>query len=139
MDITVYLPDDLGSWAKDNKVNFSATLRAAIEDQRKQQAAVATALKDASTHDLSIAEDATGKSYTARLHGILIAGELGNDTSVVFLGKDELIYVYDAENSRLYDGVQVSDLRNWLTRDADYARAMLALGEPVVIDVGLPA
>jgi hypothetical protein len=139
VDITVYLPDELGSWAKDNKLNFSATLRAAVEDERKQRAALATALEDASSYDLRIEEHATGKSYTARLHGTQIAGELGNDTSVVFLGKDELIYVYDTDKSRLYEGVQVSDLRKWLTRDADYARAMIALGEPVVIDVGLPS
>ena len=43
MDITVYLPDELGTWAKEEGLNLSATLRAEIEaerDRRKARAKV---------------------------------------------------------------------------------------------------
>ena len=31
MDITIYLPDDLGKWAKDQELNLSRMLRDAVE------------------------------------------------------------------------------------------------------------
>jgi post-segregation antitoxin (ccd killing protein) len=39
VDITVYLPDDIGTWAKEEGLNLSATLRAEIEAERERRKA----------------------------------------------------------------------------------------------------
>jgi hypothetical protein len=39
MDITVYLPDDIGAWAKEQKVNLSAMLRGVLEEEIANQPA----------------------------------------------------------------------------------------------------
>ena len=138
MDITIYLPDDLGKWAKEHNLGLSRMLRDAVEAERQRQNAVAETLASAETHDLTV-EDDDGNPYTARLHAALIAEQ---DSGVArdvyaYLGKDELVYVYDERASKLYRGVSTEELRDWLYDD-QYAAAMRALGEEVVIDVGLP-
>jgi hypothetical protein len=37
VDITIYLPDELGQWAKDNGLKLSQMLRAEVERVRRQQ------------------------------------------------------------------------------------------------------
>lgn len=74
--------------------------------------------------------------YTARMHGALIA-EQDSGPLYVYLGKDGKIYVYDERQSKPHGDLTAEDLRNWLF-DGPYAEAMHALGEDVVIDVGLP-
>jgi hypothetical protein len=44
MNITIYLPDDIGTWAKSNNINLSAMLRAAVIEERAERDAVATTL-----------------------------------------------------------------------------------------------
>jgi hypothetical protein len=39
MDITVYLPDELGQWAKDSELNLSQLLRAGVEAARQRRTA----------------------------------------------------------------------------------------------------
>jgi hypothetical protein len=41
MDITVYLPDELGKWAKENDLGLSRMLREAVEDEKRRRGAVA--------------------------------------------------------------------------------------------------
>jgi hypothetical protein len=36
MDITVYLPDDLGKWAKEHELGLSRMLREAVEEEKKR-------------------------------------------------------------------------------------------------------
>jgi hypothetical protein len=37
VDITVYLPDDTATWAKEQGLNLSATLRAGVEAERDRE------------------------------------------------------------------------------------------------------
>jgi hypothetical protein len=39
MDITVYLPDQLGQWAKDEALNLSQLLRAQVEAEKQHRTA----------------------------------------------------------------------------------------------------
>ena len=138
MDITVYLPDALGKWAKDHDLPLSRMLRDAVDGEQQRRQAIASTLAGAETHDLTV-EDDDGNPYTARLHGaLLVEQEHGpNHDTFVYLGKDEGVYVYHEPRSKLYQDVSHDDLREWLD-DSLYAEAMRALGEDVVIDVGLP-
>ena len=142
MDITVYLPDDLGKWAKDRDLPLSRMLREAVTDEKRRRNAVAAELGKASTHELYVTEpDGYGGSedLTVRLHGTVIAEQHlgGHGTIRVYLGQDEKIYVHDPIDDELHRDVEPDDLRE-LVDEAAYVDAMRALGEDVVIDVGLP-
>lgn len=83
--------------------------------------------------------DREGRSYTARLHGTLIADDEGGDTGIqVYLAQNGLVYVYDGrQDGELLEDVDTEDLRNWLN-DSEYIDAMTALGRDAVVDIGLP-
>jgi hypothetical protein len=139
MDITVYLPDELGQWAKETGLNLSATLRGGVEAERRRRSAMAATLEDSEAHELPVT-DQDGRSYTVRLHGAIIAdpGD-GTDGLLVFLGKDERVYVFDGRRDQaLHEDVDPDELRDWLDQDALYLDAMAALGREAVIDIGLP-
>src|SRR5205809_5294372 len=121
MDITIYLPDELGKWAKESDLPLSRMLRDAVEAERDRRKAVDSTLAEAATFDLDV-EDRDGNSYTARIHGALIAGPEYSPIEV-YLGKDEKVYVYD--QSKLYEDVSREDLRDWIGSDrAAYSEAM---------------
>jgi hypothetical protein len=48
------------------------------------------------------------------------------------------VYVYSEHDSKLHQDVSRDDLRDWLPDDGVYAEVMRALGEEVIIDIGLP-
>jgi hypothetical protein len=140
MDITVYLPDDLGKWAKENDLPLSRMLREAVEAEKHRREAVATTLGDASIHtlavaDVSVADDSD--DFTARLHGTLIATQPidnGKGLTEVYLGEDGKLYIYDFLGA-LHRDVKPDDLREHLDVAA-YIKAMHAIGRVPVIDVG---
>jgi hypothetical protein len=134
MNITVYLPDELGSWAKDSKINLSARLRASIEDERDRREAASATLDSAQEYELFV-EGKQGK-YTARMHGAEIAEDRNGEIRV-FLGQDRNLYLYDQRDLRLHRRLDPDELGSRLSGEA-YADAMRALGRPLVIDVGLP-
>jgi post-segregation antitoxin (ccd killing protein) len=142
MDITVYLPDELGKWAKEHDLNLSRMLRAALETEQHRRGAVAYLLEEAATYNLAVlATDLHGRDagYTARLHGAFIATQhlSGNGGDVnVYVGEDRKIYVHDADG-QLYSDVGPDALREYLD-DPAYIMAMNALGEEAIIDLGLP-
>jgi hypothetical protein len=127
LDITVYLPDELGKWAKDAKLNLSGLLRERVEARK----AAAELAKDADVFELYNADD----DYTARLHGTLIL-ESRHGASV-FVGADESLYVYDDRRQQLWEDVPVDELRGLLPDRDEYMRAVAALGEEAVVDVGM--
>lgn len=133
MDITVYLPDELGRRAKDANVNLSAALRGEVEAELRRRETTAKTAAQATEHRLTVEGD-TG-TYQVRLHGKRIA----EDRNVaVFVGEDAQLYVYDWGRAKLVRNVEVEDLRDWLGDDEAYVEAMAALGEEAIIDVGLP-
>lgn len=140
MDITIYLPDDLGKWAKEHSLGLSRMLRDAVEAEKRRTDAITAAKEGSDTHKLEVQEpDGYGGSdeITVRFHGTLIAkqdvaGYGGND---VYLGQDGKVYVHDFQD-HLHRDVEPGDLREYVD-EYTYIEAMRALGEEVVIDVGL--
>src|SRR6266581_3784652 len=54
MDITIYLPDELGQWAKDAGLNLSQTLRSEVEAERHRRTAVDQTLESAGVVHLHV-------------------------------------------------------------------------------------
>ena len=143
MDITVYLPDELGKWAKDGELNLSRMLRDAVEDEKRRRDARAALKAEAKTHELAVSKrngyGGIDDDYTVRLHGTLIAKQYvsGLGDINVYQGQDGKLYVHYAEDGSFYRDVEVEGVAQHVD-ESTYIEAMRALGEEVVIDVGLP-
>ena len=144
MDITVYLPDDLGKWAKEHDLGLSRMLREAVEAEKRRREAVADLAAEATIHELAAREPhevaGDGPDIDVRLHGTLIATEDVSDgqaSTEVYLGKDGKLYVHDFLGV-FHRDVAPGDLRKYLEHDTTYINAMHAIGQVPVIDVGLP-
>jgi hypothetical protein len=136
MDITIYLPDELGQWAKDAGLNLSQTLRSEVEAERHRRTAVDQTLESAGVVHLRV-EGRDGRTYTARLHATALHEETGDVQA--YLGEDGRVYVYDERDNTLHTHDTSMDLGDWLAaylRDDAYIQAMNALGEDAVIDIG---
>ena len=99
MDITIYLPDELGQWAKDAGLNLSQTLRSEVEAERHRRTAVDQTLESAGVVRLRV-EGRDGRTYTARLHATTLHEETGDVQA--YLGEDGRVYVYDERDSTLH-------------------------------------
>jgi post-segregation antitoxin (ccd killing protein) len=135
VDITIYLPDELGSWAKDNDINLSRMLRDEVEAERERRRAAAELLDAATVYELPVERD--GRTYAVRLHGRQL-GKSSRWRGEIYFGEDKQLYLYDGERKRL-DAIKdppFAELRRVLDNDDDYIDAMTALGEKAVIDVG---
>ena len=93
MDITVYLPDEIGGRAKEAGLKFSALLRAAVFGELNRLAAVKSAAEGAEERELELEHPETGHPYTGRIVGTLLGG---NGEESVFLTDDERVIVYDS-------------------------------------------
>lgn len=133
MDITVYLPDDLGQWAKESKINMSRMLRDQIQVERDRRQAVAGILADSKTTELPVEDEDVGYC-TMRMHGTSLVRDGDFE---VFLGQDEKLYLYDGEKLKLHSDVEAADLHRWLVEPAVY-QVLRRLGVKPVFDVGLP-
>ena len=133
MDVTIYLPDEVGTWAKEHELNMSRMLRAEIEAERERRRATAELLDGAMTYEMPVEDN--GRAYTARLHGRQL-GKAARWRGEVYFGEDKRLYLYDGERKRL-DVIKdppFAELRRVLDDD-DYIDAMAVLGERAVIDV----
>ena len=136
MDITVYLPDELGSWAKDAGINFSATLRGAVQSERTR-----AAMQDAAgIYELVVQDPQTRWAFNARFHGTPLHDLLG-DTQA-YLSEDGKVWIYEKSNYNLYEVSAAEEaididkaLRDALRRE-EYIEAMAWLGHAATIDVG---
>lgn len=142
MDITIYLPDELGKWAKENHLVLSRMLREAVKAEKRRREAAATLEAGTATHKLDVREpNGYGGSddITVRLRGTLIATQDvddGHGSTEVYLGEDGKLYIHDFLGE-LHRDMEPDDLREYLD-EAAYIKAMRALGQEPVIDVGLP-
>ena len=137
MDITVYLPDDIGKWAKEAELPLSRLLRGVVLDEKAKQEAVMTTLEDVKTYEVDI-ETPEGAVITGRITGREI-GYDRNTENAAYLTNDERVLIYDASRRQVED---VSDdsaaaLTDFFANsDADaYVEAMEAIGEKAVIDL----
>jgi hypothetical protein len=132
VDITIYLPDELGQWAKHNGIKLSRMLREAVEGEKKRREAVADVLlRGSETTELPVEDDDIG-CYTVRLHGTRLVRD---GDIVVFLGENKKLYVYDGGKRDLHSDVRPEKLNGWIV-DAAYYQVLRDLGEEFVIDVG---
>lgn len=133
VDVTVYLPDDVGERAKNEGINLSRTLRDALHDELARRDAMSSALKDTQTHELQL-EDKEGNPFTGRIAGTVLAEDVRHDVTV-FLTDDERVIVYDERRSQhqIIDDPE-DDLRGWLS-DGAYTEAMNALGIKAIVDL----
>ncbi len=131
MDITIYLPNELGERAKREGINLSRMLRDELLGELQRRATVSQTLEQTQTYELKLETD-EGAFYVGRVNGTVI-GESGDVR--VFLTDDERVILYDERESR-YSVVQdpAEELRGSLD-DEGYARALGALGLTPVIDL----
>ena len=132
MDITVYLPDELGQWAKANDVNLSRMLRDAVTEEQMQRTAIEATSATATEHKLDIEGDEG--AYTLRFTGTRIAEDRDVE---VYLTDDEDVLVYEADKERYSILTDVEDLSDRLGQGA-YIEAMHALGLKPVVDLRAP-
>jgi post-segregation antitoxin (ccd killing protein) len=118
VDVTIYLPDKIGSQAKEAGLNLSRMLRDAVTDELERRATVSKTLEELRTYELEV-EDADGRVYTGRIVGTEIAAE---GVLRVFLTDDDRVVVYNANKLR-YDDLSAEStldvgetLREWLRR-----------------------
>lgn len=131
MDITIYLPDDIGQRAKAQDVNLSRLLRDALAAQFAEEDAMAKLLEDPQEIKLQL-ENREGIIYTGRITGTQIAG---NDHVEVFLTSRQNVVVYDIDHKKYYTEDQDGDLED-LVNDPDvYLEAMTALDRDAEIDL----
>ena len=141
MDITVYLPDELGArideaGLKDERGLLSRLFRDAVTAELERRAAMSATLQDAREHLLDL-EDDQARSYTGRVVGVVIAG-FGEHGKVI-LAEDERLLVYDPEHRGgdvwEVDNDDVEEQLRARLDDDEYVDAMNALGRKPIIDV----
>jgi hypothetical protein len=123
MDVTVYLPDEIGAWAKENEVNLSGTLREAIMAMRIRE----ETLKDSDEIHLNLVSE-EGRSFVGRFTGKLLVSTEQVD---VYLTQDERIFVHTGDT---VIEVLEDDLEKWV-KGEDYLEACMQLGVEPIVDL----
>ena len=135
MDLTVYLPDEIGKRAKSAKLNFSRLLRDDVTTELERRKTVSKTLDKPQEFKLDLETKDGGQGYVGRITGALIADDERGECSV-YLTNDERVIVYDWKRLDYHEIDDVSALRDWLEDDEAYFAAMNALGEePEPIDL----
>lgn len=141
MDITVYLPDELGQRAKAAGLNLSRMLRGAVEEELDRMETLKKTAAAPQVHELDLQTDDTGQWYIGRLTGTLL-GE--TDDVGVYLTDDEngeyLAFHQPGEGKIHYvdvDQVDAVTISNWVgQRDQDlYVSICSAVGIKAIVDL----
>ena len=131
MDITVYLPNDIGRRAKAADLPLSRMLRDAVTEELERRDAMTKTLEAAETIELDLVDE-NGNPYTGRITGTTIADD---DYVTVYVTDDERVIVYVATRQKhVVLGDPQTELESWLRGDA-YIEAMAALGLKPVVDL----
>lgn len=136
MDVTVYLPDELGNQVEERdwpRGTLSRMLQDAIRARIAEEDAVATTLKDAEVVKLRL-ENEEGHAYVGRITGALIAEQAELE---VYLTDEENVVVYDSGKRRYWVLNDPADqLADYVTGDA-LIEAMTALGLEAEVDLDI--
>jgi post-segregation antitoxin (ccd killing protein) len=137
MDVTVYLPDEIGQWAKDAELNLSGLLREAVLRVRRGMEAAEETASHAKVVELSVADD--DGFYTARLHGTKMAqGSLRpreKPRFEIYITESGEVVSYHPRTKKLYRAMKGEELRGILD-DKTYIAVMRAAGQEPIIDIG---
>ena len=137
VDITIYLPDDIGQRAKDKGINFSRLLRDALVGEFAEEDAKAKTLESAEDVVLDLT-DGDGRKYRGRMRATALVDDQKGRT--FYLKEDGAVMVYDPsqdmDRDQLYEVESPAlDLKDQLPR-VDYFAVMDAIGEiPEIIDL----
>jgi hypothetical protein len=141
MDITIYLPDDIGQRAKAEDLKLSRMLRGAVEKELAKRDAMAAALSDdIQTYevDVRLADEETGqiRPFVGRITG----QRLYSDTAEIYLTADKRVLAYfEQEIYRLDDPPEDlrRKLKEWVGEDSPTTFVGLCeiLGLDPVIDL----
>ena len=136
VDITVYLPDEIGTDAKAAGLNLSALLRQAVTEEMARLAALA-AVAEPEEHLLDLEDDA-GTRYKGRI----MATRLGGDVEDIYLTDDGRVLAHskdrgsygtaDADDEDAVDELIGLALQQDLL---EYSRVMKQLGLRAIIDL----
>lgn len=137
MNLTVYLPDDIGRRAKDEGLPFSALLRAAVIEDLERRDALTRAAGEAREVVLDL-EDSNGNGYEGSFVGRCIAE--GRSDVAAYLTDDERVLLYDQANLRLHDlsaepEQSIKELLREALDDQAFVTACAALGLKARIDI----
>lgn len=131
MDITVYLPDELGQRAKAENVNLSRLLRDTLEAQFREDDTMAAVLDDATQFTLAL-ENEDGIGYRGRFTGKLIAR---GEAVEVYLTDSGNVLVYDPDKLTYWTETPETDLQELIGDQDAYLEAMAALGREATINL----
>jgi len=131
LNITVYLPEEIGTWAKKADLNLSYMLRRAVEGEQHRQAVRMNLGDQSGVHELEV-QDKHKRIYTARFHGRLLTE---HDGVTAYLSDDGNIWTYDGSSFDLcpHDEPWL-DLQDWPLDD--YLTVMEAIGVTGVVEIG---
>ncbi len=139
MDITVYLPDALGKWAKDAELNLSRMLRDAVNEELERRNIVSATLNEETEQIIEVATNDDLGRHKVRFTGREIASD---DDSSVYVTDDKRIIIFYSTggyavwdiDTAMIDLVDIEQLLEGLSQ-AVYVKAMKALGLEPVIDL----
>lgn len=137
MDITVYLPDDLGRRAKEADLPFSQLLRAAVQRKLSQREASSKRDDGMSPQELHV-ENSQG-AFKARFVGEELAHSSGRGgrgrEGAIWLHEDGRVFWHDNKSMELQEIENpVEDLRELADREA-YREAMRKLDLTPVVEL----
>jgi post-segregation antitoxin (ccd killing protein) len=129
MNFTVYLPDDLGAWAKTNDLKLSAMFRTAVEAERERRAELEAASDGMVAQAIEV-NDHDGNPVLLRFTGKPVS-ETGGEVTVYLLDGGGVLAVWEEEFVEFDD---VDEFAAWVSepnRDNQGREAERILGEAV--------
>ena len=99
MDITIYLPDDLGKWAKEHDLVLSRMLRGAVEGEKRYRDARAEATEEG--FERVVVYDSKREREVA-FRGCRIGRSFEREQLEAWLTPKDAIAVYNADAQELY-------------------------------------
>ena len=138
MDITVYLPDDIGAQAKEAGMNLSRMLRDAVEAEFAHTRAMKELAEGAAEHLLDL-ETPDGEPDQGRLVGALLCENQKSEP--IFGTEDKRPIYYAAPQARYEVLVDEDTIRDCIeevlggTLQDEYIRAMSQLGLTATVDL----
>ena len=136
VDITVYLPDDIGAQAKEAGMNLSRTLRDAVESELERARAMKEFAKDAQEWLLHLERDGWG--FEGRIVGTLLCENRSGHQ--VFVTEDGRLILYYPDEAKYYVMDDDADalreaLKNVCDDMDEYISAMAQLGYTATVDL----
>jgi hypothetical protein len=115
MDVTIYMPDELGTRAKAAGVNFSGVTREAVTRELERREELASLTRGRVKHEELELEDKNGERVLLRFDGTLLAGDV--DANVYLLAEDGGVLVVLEE-----DYVHLDSAEEFIAWQRDLAR-----------------